>query len=81
MVIRRVILILIVNVVMLSLVFISKWGIEKIFVIDHKLEALVVIFVCASIGAAFYGYVTLRLGLAQKLFGERLTRYTKKIGF
>ena len=49
--------------------------------IDKKLEALVVIIVCASIGAAFYGYVTLRLGLAQKLFGERLTRYTKKIGF
>lgn len=81
MVIRRTLLIVIVNAVMLSLVFLSKWGIEKMFAIDHKLEALVVIFVCASIGVAFYGYVTLRLGLAQKLFGERLTKYTKKIGF
>ncbi|MDI2586094.1 polysaccharide biosynthesis protein [Psychrobacillus sp. NEAU-3TGS] len=81
MVFRRILLILMVNVAMLMLVFLSKWGIEKMFAIDHKLEAVVVIFVCASIGAAFYGYVTLRLGLAQKLFGERLTKYTKKIGF
>lgn len=81
MVFRRILLIVMVNVAMLILVFLSKWGIEKMFVIDHKLEALVVIGVCAAIGAAFYGYVTLRLGLAQKLFGERLTKYTKKIGF
>lgn len=81
MVIRRVFLIIVVNLIMLSLVFISKWSIEHLFTIDSKLEALVVIIVCATIGAAFYGYVTLRLGLAQKLFGERLTKYTKKIGF
>lgn len=81
MVLRRIMLIVIINVLMLSLVFVSKWGIEHLFTIDSKLEALVVIIVCALIGALFYGYVTLRLGLAQKLFGEKLTKYTKKIGF
>jgi len=81
MVMRRIFLIMVVNVGMLSLVFIVKWGLEKVFSIDNKFEALLVIIVCASIGAAFYGFVTLRLGLAQKLFGERLTRFTKKIGF
>lgn len=81
MVIRRILLIMVVNVGMLSLVFILKWGLEKVFTIDNKLDALLVIIVCATIGATFYGFVTLRLGLAQKLFGERLTRFTKKIGF
>ena len=81
MVMRRIFLIMVVNVGMLSLVFIVKWGLEKVFSIDNKFEALLVIIVCATIGAAFYGFVTLRLGLAQKLFGERLTRFTKKIGF
>ena len=81
MVIRRAILIMLVNLVMLSIVIISKWGIGKILVIDSKLDALLVIIVCATIGAVFYAYATLRLGLAQKLFGERLTRFTKKFGF
>lgn len=80
MVLRRIILIVMINVIMLSLVFISRWGIERLFIVDSKIEALLVILVCAAIGAAFYGYVTLRLGLAQKLFGERLTKYTKKFG-
>ncbi|WP_277586171.1 putative polysaccharide biosynthesis protein [Psychrobacillus antarcticus] len=81
MVVRRVMLILIVNVIMLALVFIVKLGFGQLMTIDTKLEGLLVIIVCAGIGAAFYGFVTLRLGLAQKLFGERLTRFTKKFGF
>ncbi|MEK3975919.1 putative polysaccharide biosynthesis protein [Psychrobacillus sp. FSL K6-1267] len=81
MVIRRSILILIVNAFMLTIVFVIKLGLENLFVIDSKMEALLVIMVCASIGAVFYGYITLRLGLAQKLFGEKITRFTKKLGF
>ncbi|QFF99751.1 polysaccharide biosynthesis protein [Psychrobacillus glaciei] len=81
MVMRRILLIVIINVAMLSLVFVCKWGIEHLFTVDSKFGALLVIFVTASIGAAFYGYVTLRLGLAQKLFGEKITRFTKKFGF
>lgn len=81
MVIRRVMLILIVNLAMLTLVFLSKWTLGQLMTIDTKLEGLLSIIVCAGIGAAFYAFVTLRLGLAQKLFGDRLTRFTKKIGF
>ena len=81
MVVRRVMLIIIVNVIMLALVFLVKLGFGQFMTIDTKLEGLLAIIVCAGIGAAFYGFVTLRLGLAQKLFGERLTRFTKKFGF
>ncbi|TQR18009.1 putative polysaccharide biosynthesis protein [Psychrobacillus vulpis] len=80
-VIRRTMLITFINIVMLCLVFICKWGIGQLFTVDSKLEALLVIFISAAIGAAFYGFVSLRLGLAQKLFGERITRFTKKFGF
>ncbi len=81
MVLRRILLIVIVNAVMLAIVYALKLGLVSWFNIDGKVDALLVIFVCAGVGAVFYGYVTLRLGLAQKLFGERLTRFTKKIGF
>ena len=81
MVVRRIMLILIVNMAMLALVFIVKLGFGQFVSIDTKLEGLLAIIICAGIGAAFYGFVTLRLGLAQKLFGERLTRFTKKFGF
>lgn len=81
MVVRRIMLILIVNMAMLALVFIVKVGFGQFVSIDTKLEGLLAIIICAGIGAAFYGFVTLRLGLAQKLFGERLTRFTKKFGF
>ncbi len=81
MVLRRVLLIGIINVLMLAIVYIVKLGLVNWFTIDGKIDALLVIFVCAGVGAVFYGYVTLRLGLAQKLFGERLTRFTKKFGF
>ena len=81
MVVRRVMLIIIVNVIMLVLVFLVKLGFGQFMTIDTKLEGLLTIIVCAGIGAVFYAFVTLRLGLAQKLFGERLTRFTKKIGF
>jgi O-antigen/teichoic acid export membrane protein len=81
MVYRRIFLILVVNVIMIALVFIFKWGIEQVFTIDGKIDALLVILICASIGGAFYGYTTLRLGLAQKLLGNKITRFTKKFGF
>ena len=81
MVYRRIFLIFVINIIMIALVFILKWGIEQVFTIDGKIEALLVILICASIGAAFYGYITLRLGLAQKLLGEKITRFTKKFGF
>ena len=81
MVYRRIFLIFVINIIMIGLVFILKWGIEQVFTIDGKIEALLVILICASIGGAFYGYTTLRLGLAQKLLGDKITRFTKKFGF
>lgn len=81
MVARRILLILIINVIMLTLVYVVKLVLENLFLFDSKMEMLLLIIICAGVGAAFYGYVTLRLGLAQKLFGEKITRFSKKLGF
>jgi len=48
--------------------------------VDSKFSALIYSIICAAVGVAIYGYLSLRLGLAQKLLGERLTRITSKLG-
>lgn len=77
---RRILLIAGLTAVMLVLAFISKELLELVLNPDSKLQALVIIMVSAGIGAAFYGFVSLKLGLAQRLFGDRLTRLTRKLG-
>lgn len=77
---RRILLIAGLTAVMLVLAFISKEVLELVLNPDSKLQALVIIMVSAGIGAAFYGFVSLKLGLAQRLFGDRLTRLTRKLG-
>lgn len=77
---RRILLIVVLTVVMLLLAFGVKELLEIFLNPDSKLQALVIIFGSAGVGAAFYGFVSLKLGLAQKLFGDRLTRITRKLG-
>lgn len=77
---RRILLIAGLTAVMLVLAFISKELLELVLNPDSKLQALVIILISAGIGAAFYGFVSLKLGLAQRLFGDRLTRLTRKLG-
>lgn len=77
---RRLLLIAALTALMLVLAFISKELLENVLNPDSKLQSLVIIILSAGVGAAFYGFVSLKLGLAQKLFGERLTRITRKLG-
>ena len=81
MVFRRLILIAILNVIMLIAVIFTLKGLTAISPADGKMQSILYILICAAVGAAIYGYLSLKTGLAQKLFGERLTRFTKKLGF
>ncbi|MCZ2257937.1 putative polysaccharide biosynthesis protein [Sporosarcina sp. G11-34] len=81
MVIRRIILIGLLNLVMLVAVFVTLKGLTAISVVDGKAHAFLYIAICAFVGAVVYGYLSLKTGLAQKMFGERLTKYTSKLGF
>ncbi|WP_427108496.1 putative polysaccharide biosynthesis protein [Lysinibacillus xylanilyticus] len=82
MVIRRVMLISFLTAAMAVSVLIVHSLLELLMgPVSGKFSALVYSVICAGVGVAVYGYLSLRLGLAQKLLGERLTRITNKLGF
>ena len=78
---RRLILIGILNFIMFVVVYFVLKGLTAFSVVDSKMHALLYILICAFVGAVVYGYLSLKTGLAQKLFGDRLTKITKKLGF
>jgi len=82
MVIRRVMLISLLTAAMAVSVLIVHTLLELLMgPVSGKFSALVYSVICAGVGIAVYGFLSLRLGLAQKLLGERLTRITNKLGF
>ncbi|WP_318614163.1 polysaccharide biosynthesis protein [Sporosarcina sp. YIM B06819] len=80
MVFRRLILIFLLNVAMFIAVIASLKGLTAISPAGGKMHAFLYILICTIVGAAIYGYLSFKTGLAQKLFGDRLTRLTNKLG-
>nr|WP_106780518.1 polysaccharide biosynthesis protein [Lysinibacillus timonensis] len=81
MVTRRIILITILSLVMTIAVFITqKLLISIMGPVDSKLSAVIISLICVAVGIAVYGYLSFRLGLAQKMLGERITRLATKVG-
>ena len=70
MVFRRLILIGILNVVMFVAVVFTLKGLTAISPAEGKIHSFFYILICAIVGAAIYGYLSLKTGLAQKLFGD-----------
>lgn len=82
MVFRRIMLIVLLTICMAVAVLAVHQGLIEFFgPVEGKLKAIVYLMICVVIGAGVYGYLSLRLGLAQKLLGERITKYTRKLGF
>jgi len=81
MVVRRVLLIALLTMAMAISVLIVHKLIELLMgPVDSKFSALLFSVICAVVGVAVYGFLSLRIGLAQKLLGERLTRIMSKLG-
>ncbi|MFS0689173.1 polysaccharide biosynthesis protein [Sporosarcina sp. 179-K 8C2 HS] len=81
MVFRRLVLIGIFNVIMFIAVHFTLKGLLAFSPVGGKMQALLYVMICAFVGVVVYGALSLKSGLAQKLFGDRLTRITKKLGF
>jgi O-antigen/teichoic acid export membrane protein len=79
--VRRITLITAMNVVMWIVAAITRLIVIKVMPAESKFDAIFIILIVGAIGGLVYGALALRLGIAQKLFGERLTKYTKKFGF
>ena len=79
--VRRIILITAINVLMLFAAALTRMLLIQFMPADSKLSALLIILIVGVVGGLVYGAISIRLGIAQKLFGERLTKYTRKFGF
>lgn len=79
-VVRRILFILLMNGVMAIVVLVTLAGLDLFIGMDSKLQSILRILIVGGIGGAVYGYIALRTNIAQKLFGERLTRFTRKFG-
>lgn len=78
---RRIIFIGILNFFMFVAVWLTLKGLTAIHPVEGKIQAFFYVLICALVGAGLYAYLAMKTGLAQKLFGERLTRFTAKLGF
>ena len=81
MVARRTILIGLFNAFMAAAVYVSYRGLAHLLNPEQRGTALILIIVCAFIGAAVYAYLALRTRLADKLFGDRLAKVRARLGF
>ncbi|RNF40790.1 putative polysaccharide biosynthesis protein [Planococcus salinus] len=79
-VIRRTGLIIGLNLAMAAAVFAAMLGLDQFIGLESKMHSIVRIVIIGGVGAAVYGFLSLKTGIAQKLFGERLTKYTRKFG-
>lgn len=79
---RRITLIFLITAIMAICVYMTQQGMIALFgPVDSKLSAIIISFVCVGVGMIVYGFLSLRLGLAQKLLGERVTKIANKLGF
>ncbi len=78
---RRVILIVILNLIMAGAVYLVMSGLDLFIGMDNKFLSLLRITLIGGVGALVYGYLGLKTGLAQKLLGSKITRISRKLGF
>ncbi len=78
---RRVILIVILNLIMAGAVFLSLSGLDLFMGMDNKFLSMLRILIVGGVGIIVYGYLGLKTGLAQKLMGSKITKISRKLGF
>ncbi|MBK3496070.1 polysaccharide biosynthesis protein [Viridibacillus sp. YIM B01967] len=80
MVIRRSILIIVLTIIMAAFVIVVHKGLTLIVPDPSKGLALIYVVICSCVGGVVYAFLSLRIGLAQKLLGERIARISRKFG-
>ncbi|MGX7199971.1 putative polysaccharide biosynthesis protein [Enterococcus nangangensis] len=75
---RRTLLILMLSVAMWLVAGLSRLLLGTFISAEHKATSFVLIILVAAIGAAFYGFLVLKLRLADKLLGPRVAGLRRK---
>lgn len=78
-IVRRILLIFILTGMMTLAVFITHFLLTWISPADSKLLAFLYAAICAGIGGAVYGVISFKLGLAQALLGDKITKIARKL--
>lgn len=76
---RRILLIFLLTALMAASVLMMHTVLTAIAPADTKLLALLYAVICAGVGAIIYGVISYKLGLAQILLGEKLTKLMRKL--
>lgn len=77
---RRIVVIVALTAIMAAVVFVADWLLG--FVLpnpSNRWIAMIYLFICGGIGVAVYGYLSLKLGIAQKLLGSRFEKIARKL--
>ncbi|MDV6377496.1 polysaccharide biosynthesis protein [Sporosarcina sp. GW1-11] len=80
MVIRRLFMILAFNAVMFAGVWLTNKGLNMLHIPVGRWQALLYVMLGAFVGTVIYGLLAFKSGLAQQLFGDRLTRIARRFG-
>ncbi|MBD8034712.1 MULTISPECIES: putative polysaccharide biosynthesis protein [Solibacillus] len=78
-VVRRILLIIILTILMALAVSLTHAALSAIAPATSKLLALLYAVVCATVGVFVYGTISYKLGLAQLLLGDKLTKLARKL--
>lgn len=76
---RRIILIFIISLIMVVLAFVTRAFLGLFFSAEGKIGSFVIIMGTALIGGASYVYLSLKVGLADKLLGSTATKIRRKL--
>lgn len=76
---RRSLLIIIFNLMMAVPVYGLYRLLLLVFSPESVFQSILIILLCAGLGAAIYGYLGLKSGLADRLFGDRLQRLRQRL--
>lgn len=79
--VRRIILICILTMLMAVSVWLVYKGLYMMAPASNKLIAMLYLLICIAVGVAVYGYLSLKIGLAKILLGDRITRLVQKLKF
>ncbi len=78
-IVRRTILILALNTVMAVVVIVVYKFLNRFLESDSTFQSIIMITICALVGAAVYGYLSLRVKLAEKLFGNKVAKIRTRL--
>lgn len=76
---RRIILIIILTLLMALAVWLTNIALSAIAPAETKILALVYAIISALVGVLVYGIISFKLGLAQLLLGDKLTKIARKL--